>query len=215
MRVSGKSRSFEIEPNSSPYLLKRMIADGFDIVTLFFLFMLVTWLIMKTPLASTYNMHAETCRGIQNRVLEQVNNDLYAAREILSNDQQYADELFAANLHGFILKMISCLIAEAVLFLIIPLSNKAGATCGRLMTGIMLFNEQRQSLASKLRIFARFIFIFLFESVSLYIWTGIYTFMLVPVLRFIVMMLNKKHKTVCDLLTGTTMIEKLSYRPLD
>ena len=65
----------ELEPNSRPYLLKRMLADGFDIVVIFALFMLFTMLIMKIPLSNTYHMHYEKCLAIQKETAVQFQND--------------------------------------------------------------------------------------------------------------------------------------------
>ena len=57
----------------------------------------------------------------------------------------------------------------------------------------------------------RFLFVLLIDSLGLYLITGILTFLLVPVLRLTQMLLNKKNKTICDFLTGVTMIDALSY----
>ena len=75
----------------------------------------------------------------------------------------------------------------------------------------MPFNEKRQSRITWVQILYRFLFVFLIDSLVLYLVTGILTFLLVPLLRLTEMLLNKKNKTLCDYVTGVTMIEQLSY----
>ena len=58
---------------------------------------------------------------------------------------------------------------------------------------------------------AHYLFIFLIDSLGLYLFTGILTFLMVPVVRLMEMLLNKKNKTICDFVTGIMVIEKLSY----
>ena len=104
---------------------------------------------------------------------------------------------------------------ETILFLIIPLSNSHKATLGRLLTGIVLFNEQTQNVATVYQVILRFVFVYLIDSLGFYPWTGIYSFLAVPVLRLSCMLLNqKKNKTICDIATGTMLIEKMSYTKL-
>ena len=54
-----------IKPNSKPILLKRFIADGFDIVCLFMLFMLLNYVVSNSYLATTYRKHMENCSLIE------------------------------------------------------------------------------------------------------------------------------------------------------
>ena len=79
----------------------------------------------------------------------------------------------------------------------------------------MPFSEKRQTKATRLSILLRFVFIFLIDSAFFYLFTGIFTFILVPVLRFIEIIVNKKNKTILDALTGVMIIEKLSYNGID
>ena len=44
MKREFRGTQIELEPNSRPYLLKRILADGFDIAAIFALFMLFTLL---------------------------------------------------------------------------------------------------------------------------------------------------------------------------
>ena len=205
----------ELEPNSRPYLLKRMLADGFDIVVIFALFMLFTMLIMKIPLSNTYHMHYEKCLAIQKETAVQFQNDAEAVSSALSSNYEFQNELFAANLHGYILKALAAFLSEALILLLIPFLNRDRATPGKLLSGIVPFNERRQTKAVWYQVVCRFLFIFLIDSLGLYLLTGILTFLLVPVLRLIEILLNKKHKTICDYITGVMMIEKLSYDGID
>ena len=211
MKVESQGRSLEIEHNSRPLLAKRMISTGFDIVSLLMVFLLLTYLIMQTPLAATYNQHVENYKAIEGEAITMAGNDLEAARELLKVNESYRDELFAANLHSYLLKILASFIAEVILFLIIPLVRKDRATLGRRLTGIVLFSRSRQSAATWHQVAGRFIYIFVLESITPYLWTGIYTFLLIPVLRLITVMLNRNRKTLCDYITFTDLIEKISY----
>ena len=211
MKASVNGRQIELEPNSKPYLLKRIIADGFDIFLIFVLFLTFTMLIMKTPLAETYHRHFDRYTAIENEVKEAHASDPDAIEAALQSNSEYQDEWFAANLYGYLLKAAACFLAEMPVLLLVPLLNRRRATPGKLMSGIMAFSERRQSRMTWYQALFRFLFVLLIDSLGLYLITGILTFLLVPVLRLTQMLLNKKNKTICDFLTGVTMIDALSY----
>ena len=195
--------------NTKPILIKRFICDGFDLMSLYLLFMLLMFMIMNTSLAETYNRHLVNYLKIEYQVKENaVNAD--EVSEMLNSNQEYQDELFSANLHSFILKALALFIGETILYLLIPMLNKDYLTLGKILTGLMLFNESRQTKASRLQVVLRYVFMYL-VSISLYPWTGIYTFVLIAVIRLIVIMLNEKDKTLCDYVSQTMLIDKESY----
>ena len=201
----------KFEPNSKPYLLKRIISDGFDTVLLFLLFMTFSALIFSTPLADTYNKHLDNYKAVEERVIKEYNNDAAAINDALKNDAYYRDEQFAANLHGYILKLSAGIIAEALVLLFIPLISPERATPGKMMMRLMPFCERKRTRATRASVFGRFLFILVIDSALLYLLTGVLTFLLVPVIRLIEMLLNKKNKTLCDALSGVMIIEQLSY----
>ena len=211
MKAEVNGRTFEIEPNSRPYLLKRVLSDGFDTVLIFALFILLTMLLLKTPLAGTYQRHYERAQAILKETAEAYGNDEKAVSNALNQNDEYRNELFAANLHSFLLKALAGFIAEALILLLVPFLNRNRCTPGKLMTGIMPFNERRQSRVVWYQILYRFLYVFLIDSLAFYLFTGILTFILIPVLRFTELLFSKKHKTLCDLITGVMIIEKLSY----
>ena len=215
MKKDGENVDLDLEPNSKPYLLKRIIADGCDTVMIFLLFMLVSALIFFSPLSNVYNEHYENYRRIQKSVTEQYGGDAAAVSEALNADRYYRDELFAANLHSYLMKLLAGFTAEAAVLLIVPLIAKTRGTPGKLLTGVLPFHEKKQTKASVPVIIARFAFIFIIDSAFFYLFTGIFTFLLIPVIRFTEMLLNKKNKTVCDALTGIMIIEKMSYDGID
>ena len=57
MNASVNGGQIDLEPNSKPYLLKRIAADGFDTFLIFALFMVFLVMIMNTSLAETYHQH--------------------------------------------------------------------------------------------------------------------------------------------------------------
>ena len=184
--------------NRPPLLLLRLIADGFDLALIFVLFLLLTALLLKTPLASAYHAHAASAAAIAQ-----------AGQEAA---ESYLSERFAANLHSYLLKSAACLAAESAVLLLVPLCRRDRATPGKAMCALMPFGEKRQSRASRSQIVLRFLFVFVLDSLLLYLVTGIASFPLVALLRLTELLLNRKtQKTLCDWITGIRIIEKSSY----
>ena len=75
MTDKNGSHTYQPRPNSNPIFLKRLICTGFDVVSLFLVFMALTYVITRTPLAAEYNRHVESYKEIERTVLEQVGND--------------------------------------------------------------------------------------------------------------------------------------------
>lgn len=212
MKVELRGRQIELSPNSKPLLVKRLASDGFDIFLIFVLFMAFTALLLQTPLADTYKAHYEQYTAMEKAAADTLGDDAAVIAEALRQDGAYQNERFAANLHGYLLKAAACLLAEGLILLIWPLTNRFRATPGKLMTGIIPFSEKRQSRMAWYQVLFRFLFVLVIDSLALYLYTGILTFLLVPVLRLVELLISKaKNKTVCDYVTGIMMIEKLSY----
>ncbi len=215
MKAEVQGKTIEIEPNSKPYLLKRIIADGFDTVLIFGLFMLFTALIMRSPAANVYNGHYERYAAIEEETKAAYGSDAAAITEALNGNREYLDERFSAELHGYLLKVSAGLLATFPVLLATPFLNRNRATPGKLMTGIMPFHERRQRRAVWYQSFFRFLFVFLIDCMGLYLLTGIWTFVLVPVLRLIEILCSRKDKTILDMMTGILIIEKLSYNGIN
>lgn len=113
------------------------------------------------------------------------------------------------------MKASAGLLATFPVLLATPFLNKNRATPGKLMTGIMPFHERRQRQAVWYQIFFRFLFVFLIDGMGLYLLTGIWTFVLVAVLRLIEILCSRKDKTILDMMTGILIIEKLSYNGIN
>ena len=135
--------------------------------------------------------------------------------DLLSANREYLDERFAASLNSYVLKAAAAFPACALVLLVAPLVNRFRATPGKLMTGVMPFCERRRRKALWYQILARFLLVYFIDGLGLYLFTGIWTFVLVPVLRLIEILCSKKDKTVCDGITGVMIIEKLSYSGID
>ena len=207
--------NIQLEPNSKPYLLKRMISDGFDTVSIFVLFMVISALIFASPLANVYNEHYENYKRVKDEAVAEYGDDAEAITNKLSTDRYYLDEQFAANLHSYLLKLLAGFIAEAAVLAAVPLISKQRGTPGKLMTGIIPFKEKKQTKADAKTILLRFVYVFIIDGAVFYLFTGILTFLLIPVIRLVEILINKKNKTLCDALTGVMMIEKLSYDGID
>ncbi len=212
MEVRIRGKRIELEPNSKPWLVKRLLADGLDVVLILALFLLLNALLLKTPASNTYLAHFERSRQIEAETVKKLEGDAKAIGAALSGNDEYQNERFAAELHGYLLHAAACLGAELLVLLLVPLLNRWRATPGKLLTGTAVFLESRQTLARPRHVLGRFLIVFLFDSLFLYLFTGIYTFLLVPVLRLTVLLFNRKNKTLCDYATRTMVIEKCSYQ---
>ena len=84
MRVDVNGTQIDLAPNSRPYLLKRIAADGFDTVLIFALFMLFTALLLKTPAADTYHAHFDRYQAIEAETAAALDNDAEAISKALS-----------------------------------------------------------------------------------------------------------------------------------
>ncbi len=204
-----------LRANSRPILPKRLVADGFDTGLIFLLFMLFTALIMETPLGADYRRRYEDYRQMEQEALTHFEGDLREAAAALNQNEAYQTKRLEANIRAYLLKALACFLAQLPLLLIFPLLNRDRATPGKRLTGLMLFSEARQSRARGSGILGRFLYVFLLDSLALYLLTGILTFLLVPVIRLTEMLLNSKHKTLCDAVTGLMVIEKLSYEGIN
>ena len=118
----------KLEPNSKPYLLKRIIADCFDAVVIFLLFMLLSSAVFSSPLAKTYNEHYSNCKKVQDSAIEEFGNDAEAISKALNGNDYYLEERFAANLHGYLLKLLAGFVAEAAVLLLVPMLSKTRST---------------------------------------------------------------------------------------
>lgn len=137
--------------------------------------------------------------------------DIEAYNKLLKEDEKYQDLKFAAGLQSYVILVFSCFICEIILFLIIPLCNKYKASIGQLLTGISIITPSRQTYVKWYQVLIKFLFIFIFESCFLFLWAGVYTLLLVPVLDLIVMLLNKDNRSLRDFISNSMLIEKLSY----
>lgn len=210
MKEEAQEKSVEFESNSKPYLAKRLIADGFDTVLIFGLFMLFVFLLMQSPLAGAYNRHYDRYREIETETKDMFGGDAVLAAEALKANAEYSDERFAASLNSFVLKAYAGFMAAVPVLLAVPLLNKYRATPGKLMTGIMPLHERRQRSAVWYQILSRFLIIVI-TGLGAYLIVGVWTFVLVPVIRLTVLLCSKKNKTILDMITGIMIIEKLSY----
>lgn len=215
MQVEVRGQTIEIEPNSRPYLLKRLVADGFDIALIFMVFTVLTMLLVRTPLAARYQANAAERKAMEEQALAESGEDETGETKAVVLDPRYEEVRFAERLHLYLLQAISAGITEGVLLLLIPLLRKDRATLGKMLTGIMPFHERKRSRIKWYQILYRFLFVLAIDSLLIYLNMEVWTFLLVPVLRLIEMLLNKNNKTILDFITGVLIIEKKSYDGLD
>ena len=215
MKNETPDNVLDLEPNSKPYLLKRIISDGFDTVVIFLLFMILSVAVFNTPVSQTYNRHYGRCIEIENEAAEQFGDDADAIKAALRDNKEYQDEKFAVNIHGYLLMLIAGFIAEAAVLLVFPLIAPYRATPGKMMTKIVPFSPKKQTMIARPVLIARFAFVFILDSAFIYLYAGRFTFLIVPVIRLTELLLSKKNKTICDFLTGTMMVEQMSYAGIE
>lgn len=247
MKVKIKNKTIDIEPNSKPFLAKRIISGLFDLFTFAILFFLLNLAFFNSGLSTNFYNHVEAYTKIQDTYklesgygekeyvdegndknivyVDEDNDQQYivvinkeATKEsynqyvnLLNQDSTYRDEVFASDANRYFISLLSIGISEIILYLFVPLINKQRATLGQLLTGLALFHPKTQLYARWYHVLARFLLIFLIESALIYMWMGIYTFLLIPVIQFIVILLSKDDKCLREYVTGTMLIEKISY----
>lgn len=254
MEIKVKDSVIEIEPNSKPYLLKRIVADLFDIGVLFLVWFSINLGFFNSKLANTYNNYVQVQSKIKDEAMldsgygeiryieegdstngyivykDELNNKEYIVvkksapsvdetqkyAETINNSQAYKDAVFGANIHRYVISGFACFISEIAFFLVVPLLNKKRATFGQMLMGISLFSLRFEKYAKWYHILIRFLWLFIFESCLLYLISGIYTFLLVPVIDLIVMLLSKNtNRVLRDYISKTMLIENKSYLPIN
>ncbi len=254
MEIKVKDKIIDIEPNSKPYLLKRIVADLFDVGVLFFVWFMLNLGFFNSGMANTYNMHITTQTKIKDSAMltsgygemkyvdddtstqgyiiyteENTNKEYIVVKKsepteeekkqyssIMNSSQAYKDAVFGASVHRYVISGFSCLLSEGIFFLLVPLVNKKRATCGQLLMGISLYSIRYQKYARWYHVLFRFLFIYFIESLLIYLICGIYTFMLIPVLSLIIMLISKNtNRVIRDYITGTMLIENKSYIPIN
>ena len=225
IKEDKKNIDLNLESNSKPYLLKRLISDGFDIVLMFLLFVLVRGIALNTSLTKNYQTYYEKEQIIlENWMIEVgyaeiidgkivINNREVEARlalnEKLNNDEEYLNNHFNLLVHKFFITALCILTVGFVLFLIVPLTNKRRATIGMMLTGLTLFMPSRMMLPKWYIVLYRYL-IMMLAWVFGTLWLDSYVFLLMPVLNLIMILINKNQKTIKDLITYTMIIESKS-----
>lgn len=69
MEIKVKDKIIDIQPNSKPYLLKRIVAGLFDVGVLFFVWFMLNLGFFNSGMANTYNMHLTTQTKIKDSAM--------------------------------------------------------------------------------------------------------------------------------------------------
>lgn len=148
-------------------------------------------------------------------IKEPTQEQIKAFNDYLDNHKIFNDAVFGYNLHSFLLFGLTIGVSELIFFLIVPLCNKKRATIGQLLCGIALFSKRFERYGYWYHPFVRFLFIFIVETLlSYFIGGSMVGLLMVALVQTVVMFFNKDNRNLTDLISGTKLIEALSYEPM-
>lgn len=131
-------------------------------------------------------------------------------------DTNYKNLSFDKKLVSYGMTMLSGFIAEGIFLLAIPLINKRRATLGKLAAGTQLIDYKYQTPPKWYQMVGRFAWQFVIESALPYLLLTnmIWIFLIVPIILFIIVLCNKKGRTLHDFISRTMVIDKRTYLPI-
>ena len=132
----------------------------------------------------------------------------------IKNDKTYSDISFNYRLVEYGYTMLAGFVSMSVFILLIPLLNKRRASLGKLAAGTSLINSKYEVPAKWYQVVGRFLFSFLVEGALPYLFISGWTMLAVPVLLFIISLINKQGRTLHDLISRTKVIDKKTFVPL-
>lgn len=146
---------------------------------------------------------------------ENISNEVVKAYNgALKNDQNYSNYSFNYRLINYGLTILAGTVSTSIFLLLIPLLNKRRATLGKLFAGTQLINSKYQVRAKWYQIVGRYFFQVLIEGALPYLFISGWTILAVPVLLFIISLINKEGRTLHDLVSQTKVIDKRTFLPL-
>jgi len=145
-----------------------------------------------------------------------------AYQEALSKNDKRNTAISNGNLIVFGMNCLAGGISETIFLLVIPLLNKNRASIGKLAAGLQVINSKYQTEARWYQMTGRYLWTLSIESVLMLfflptigslsnVWV---TMMVVPLLLFIITLLNKDRRTLHDFVARTRVIDKRTFVPL-
>ena len=137
-----------------------------------------------------------------------------AYNAVLKEDVSYQNASFNYRLCDFGVMSLAISIAEIILVFAIPMTNKKRATIGKLLAGTQLITYKIEGPAKWYQLFGRTFFVLIIETLLPYLFISTFALIIAPIIALIISLINKKGRTLRDLITGTMIIDKRSYAPL-
>ena len=173
-----------------------------------------------------YTVYTEEDTGYKYKVVDHdVISDAVktAYQNAVNNNQKYTSAVFNYRLKDFGVLILAGGIGELVFLLAIPLLNKNRATIGKWAAGLMVINYKYQTPAKWYQMVGRYIWTLSIESAipvlflpSIGSFSNIITVVLVmPLLIFLITLVNKDRRTLHDYVCRTMVIDKRTYVPLN
>lgn len=133
----------------------------------------------------------------------------------VTGDSAYGDISFKYSLAGFGYVCLGGFLSELIFLLIIPLINKRRATIGQLLAGLQVISVRYQDRAMWYQLVGRLAFVYLIESVLLYLLINYWIMLVMPILVIAFAAINRKtNRALQDIISGTQIIHKKSFTPL-
>lgn len=151
-------------------------------------------------------------RVVNNSTISDALKNAYSAA--LKKDVSYQNASFNYRLCDFGVMSLAISIAEIILIFAIPMTNKRRATIGKLLAGTQLITYKIEGPAKWYQLIGRFFFVLIIETLLPYLFVSTLALIIAPVIALVISLINKKGRTLRDLITGTMIIDKRSYAPL-
>lgn len=134
--------------------------------------------------------------------------------QTLKDNSTYGNLTFDKDLINYGINVLCGTVTLGIFLLSVPLLNKRRATIGQLFSEEQLFAVRYQSRARWYQVLFRFLIIFIIDGCLPFLFFGLYTFFIVPVIFLIISCLSKSGRTLHNLITGTKLIDKKTFVPL-
>ncbi|HNX15929.1 MAG TPA: RDD family protein [Bacilli bacterium] len=129
-------------------------------------------------------------------------------------NEAYSNLTFDKDLINYGINVLCGTFTLGIFLLAVPLMNQRRATIGQLFAEEQLFATRYESRALWYQVLFRYLFILIICGCLPFLFFGLYTFFIVPVVFLVIASLTKSGRTLHDLITGTKVIDKKTFTPL-
>lgn len=141
--------------------------------------------------------------------------EIYSAYvQNLKDNEAYGNLSFDRDLINYGINVLCGTVTLGIFLLAVPLFNKRRATIGQLFAEEQLIATRYQGRARWYQVLFRFLFILIIDGCLPFLFMGLYTFFIVPVIFLVIASLTKSGRSLHDIITGTKVIDKKTFTPL-